>query len=93
MFNTAIIITVISCIFLILIILLQNDKSKLQNDFLNSNTNQIIGVKKTKNILEKTTWILCFIIFICIIFSSTFIKNKKQYINSNIIKNHQNNNL
>ena len=52
---------IIICIFLSLIVLVQNSKGGgLSSTF--GGGNQIMGVKKTADVLEKTTWILAAIL-------------------------------
>ena len=75
---------IIISILLIFIILLQNkNDDKFQDNFINSNGSQIIGIKKTKNVLNLTTWVLFFFMAIIILFSSMSIKKIK---NKQIIK-------
>ena len=60
---------VITCILLILIVLVQNPKGGgLSSAF--GGGNQIMGVKKTADVLEKTTWILAAILVaLCLIYN------------------------
>ena len=52
---------IVICIFLSLIVLVQNSKGGgLSSTF--GGGNQIMGVKKTADVLEKTTWILAAIL-------------------------------
>ena len=55
------------CVFLTLIVLVQNSKGGgLAANF--SASNQIMGVRKTADFLEKATWTLaCSLIFLCIL--------------------------
>jgi len=55
--------TVLTCIFLALIILIQNPKGGgLDSSF--SSANQIGGVKRTNDFLEKSTWTLGVVLFV-----------------------------
>lgn len=55
MYTTIIILTIIICILLILIVLVQNPKGGgLASNF--APTNQVMGVKRTSDFLEKSTW-------------------------------------
>ena len=60
---------VLVCIFLALIVLVQNSKGGgLTSTF--GGGNQIMGVKKTADVLEKTTWILAAILVaLCLIYN------------------------
>tara|TARA_B100001758_G_C17946707_1_gene371161 strand:+ start:279 stop:491 length:213 start_codon:yes stop_codon:yes gene_type:complete len=52
---------IVVCIFLSLIVLVQNSKGGgLSSTF--GGGNQIMGVKKTADVLEKTTWVLAAIL-------------------------------
>jgi len=60
---------IVICIFLSLIVLVQNSKGGgLSSTF--GGGNQIMGVKKTADVLEKTTWILAAILVaLCLIYN------------------------
>ncbi|MBW6482643.1 MAG: preprotein translocase subunit SecG [Vicingaceae bacterium] len=56
MFTLITILVIIICVLLLLIVLIQNPKGGLDAAF--SSNNQIMGVRKTTNFLEKATWTL-----------------------------------
>lgn len=57
MFKLFIILAIIVAILLILIVLMQNSKGGgLSSQFGGSGAQQVIGVKKTTDLLEKVTW-------------------------------------
>lgn len=57
MFIVFTVLVVVTCIFTILIVLVQNSKGGgLASNF--SSSNQYMGVRKTADFLEKATWIL-----------------------------------
>ncbi|MCK4852831.1 MAG: preprotein translocase subunit SecG [Bacteroidales bacterium] len=57
MYNLISVLVVIVCVFLVLIVLVQNSKGGgLASNFQSSN--QFMGVRKTTDFLEKSTWIL-----------------------------------
>ena len=59
MFTFIITLIIIICVLLVIVILAQNPKGGgLSSQFGGSGTSQIMGVKKTGDILEKTTWTL-----------------------------------
>ena len=65
MIKLLIIIAIIIAILLILIVLVQNSKGGgLSSQFGGSGANQVIGVKKTTDLLEKVTWTLVIVLFV-----------------------------
>ncbi|MDD3280020.1 MAG: preprotein translocase subunit SecG [Bacteroidales bacterium] len=63
MYTAVIIIIIIASILLGLVVLMQNSKGGgLASEF--SSSNQIMGVRKTADFLEKTTWTLAVIIVV-----------------------------
>ena len=57
MYNVILILIIITCVLLVLIVLVQNSKGGgLAANF--SASNQVMGVRKTTDFLEKATWIL-----------------------------------
>ncbi len=65
------ILIVIACVFLILIVLVQNSKGGgLASNF--SSSNQVMGVKKTADFLEKATWTLA-IALVVLTLAATFV--------------------
>lgn len=74
MFNFLAILIVIVCILLTLIVLVQNSKGGgLASGFASSN--QIMGVKKTADFLEKATWGLAITLFVLCFWASTLVTN------------------
>ncbi len=68
----------ITCILLILIVLVQNSKGGgLASNF--ASNNQIMGVRKTTDFLEKSTWTLA-IVLVVLTLSSTFVIPRGQVI-------------
>jgi preprotein translocase subunit SecG len=71
MYTAIIIIIIIAAILLGLVVLMQNSKGGgLASEF--SSSNQIMGVRKTTDFLEKTTWTL-FIVILVLSFISSFL--------------------
>jgi len=68
----------ITCVLMILVVLVQNSKGGgLASNFASSN--QYMGVRKTTDFLEKTTWTLAVIILVFSLFSIFVIpKNQNQ---------------
>jgi preprotein translocase subunit SecG len=73
----------IAAIFLILIVLVQNSKGGgLASGF--SSSNQIMGVRKTTDFLEKATWILAGTVIVLSVLSSAFIPRNERASQSEI---------
>ncbi len=60
-------------IFLILVIMVQNPKGGLASNF--SSSNQVMGVRRTADFLEKATWTLGIALVVLSIISSSFNSN------------------
>jgi len=71
----------IVCILMILIVLIQNSKGGgLTSSF--SGSNQVLGVKKTTDFLEKSTWTLA-IVLLLLTLSSIFVIPKNSNVRAN----------
>jgi preprotein translocase subunit SecG len=68
-----VILLLIACIFLGLIILIQNPKGGGLAGNVAGFSNQFMGVKQTTDVLEKGTWTLAIIVGVLCLFSSLFI--------------------
>ncbi len=76
----------IAAIFLILIVLVQNSKGGgLASGFAASN--QVMGVRKTTDFLEKGTWILAAIVVMLSVASTGFQPSADGAVKESIIKN------
>lgn len=72
MYTLIIVLIFIVCVLLILIVLVQNSKGGgLASNFQSSN--QIMGVRKTTDFLEKATWVLAGALLLLSIMGSAFI--------------------
>lgn len=75
----------ITCILLVLIVLVQNSKGGgLASNFQSSN--QIMGVRKTTDFLEKATWLLAGTLLFLAIISSAFIPRTAEQENRSAIQ-------
>ncbi|TDO03324.1 preprotein translocase subunit SecG [Sunxiuqinia elliptica] len=75
----------ITCVLLILIVLVQNSKGGgLASNFQSSN--QIMGVRKTTDFLEKATWVLAAALLFFSVLGSAFIPRSAEQINQSAIK-------
>lgn len=83
MYQVLTILIVILAVVLILIVLVQNSKGGgLASNF--ASTNQIMGVRKTTDFLEKTTWGLIAAIVVLSVFASGFHKSTGKVTTSEI---------
>ena len=74
---------IVVCVLLILIVLVQNSKGGgLASNF--SSSNQIMGVRKTTDFLEKATWTLAGALLI-LSFVSVMVLPKNQGVSSSVI--------
>ena len=71
----------ITCVLLVLIVLVQNSKGGgLASNFQSSN--QFMGVRKTADFLEKTTWTLAVILLVLSLFSILVIPKNQGAVKS-----------
>ena len=87
MFKLFIILAIIIAVLLILTVLMQNSKGGgLSSQFGGSGAQHIIGVKKTTDILEKTTWVFIVALIVFSLSSSLMISrnNGTKYVNPNV---------
>jgi preprotein translocase subunit SecG len=86
MYTLIIVLLFIVCILLILIVLVQNSKGGgLASNFQSSN--QIMGVRKTTDFLEKATWVLAGALLILSIGGTAFIPRDNNAGAQSAIKN------
>jgi preprotein translocase subunit SecG len=75
----------IVCILLILIVLVQNSKGGgLASNFQSSN--QVMGVRKTTDFLEKGTWVLAGSLLVLSILGSAFIPRQQAGIDESMVR-------
>lgn len=86
MFQLFMILAIIIAILMVLIILMQNSKGGgLSGQFGGSGAQQVIGVKKTSDILEKTTWVFIVLVLSLSLASSLMVNSGKgNLVNPNI---------
>jgi preprotein translocase subunit SecG len=58
MYSFVIILIIIACVLLMLVVLIQNPKGGGLSSTFGGMSNQILGVKRTTDFLEKSTWML-----------------------------------
>ncbi len=75
MYTFIIVIIFIVCALLVLLVLVQNSKGGgLASSF--SSSNQVMGVRRTTDFLEKATWILAILLVVLSIGSTAFLPGK-----------------
>lgn len=82
-----IVLAIIVAILLVLIVLVQNSKGGgLSSQFGGSGAQQVIGVKKTTDLLEKVTWGFAIALFALSLASSVMINkgNATDYVDPNL---------
>ncbi|KYG73868.1 preprotein translocase subunit SecG [Roseivirga spongicola] len=86
MFKLFIILAIIVAILLILIVLMQNSKGGgLSSQFGGGGAQQVIGVKKTTDILEKATWVFIIALIVFSLSSSLMLdKGTGNFVNPNV---------
>ena len=77
MFNTVIFLILFLSFLLILVIMVQNPKGGGLASTFGGDSQQIGGVQKTTDFLDKSTWILASLILILILFSNIVLNNSK----------------
>ncbi len=68
-----VILIIIACVFLGLIILVQNPKGGGLAGNVGGFSNQLMGVKQTTDVLEKGTWVLAIVVALLCLFSAMFV--------------------
>jgi preprotein translocase subunit SecG len=85
MFTLIIVLIFIVCVLLVLIVLVQNSKGGgLASNFQAST--QIMGVRKTADFLEKTTWILAGALLVLAIMGSAFIPRNEAGVDRSMVQ-------
>jgi len=64
---------IVACVFLGLIILVQNPKGGGLAGNVGGFSNQLMGVKQTTDVLEKGTWVLALVVSLLCLFSVMFV--------------------
>ena len=77
MFNTVIFLILFLSFLLILVIMVQNPKGGGLASTFGGDSQQIGGVQKTTDFLDKSTWILASLILILILFSNIVLNNSQ----------------
>lgn len=84
MFTVVSVLIVAACVFLTLIVLVQNSKGGgLAANF--SSSNQVLGVRKTADFLEKATWTLAGILVLLCVIAALSIPRTEMNSNKSIL--------
>ncbi len=76
LFTVVLSLVILACVLLVLVILAQNSKGGgLSSQFGGSGASNMIGVKKTGDLLENLTWGLITTVFVLVVTSSFLIAN------------------
>ena len=89
MFNVILALIIVLSFLLILIIMVQNPKGGGLSSSFGGDTQQIGGVKKTTDFLDKTTWILASLILVLILFSNITLNSETDNFESELIQNQE----
>ena len=88
-FSIFVALIVFVCFLLVLVIMVQNPKGGGLSSSFGGDTQQIGGVKKTTDFLDKTTWILASLILVLILFSNITLNSESDNFESELIQNQE----
>lgn len=75
---------IVACVFLGLIILIQNPKGGGLASNVGGFSNQLMGVKQTTDVLEKGTWVLATVVGLLCLFSAMFLPKSASTNNAKV---------
>ena len=87
MFNIILFLIIILSFLLVLVIMVQNPKGGGLASTFGGDSQQIGGVKKTTDFLDKSTWILASLLFLLILFSNITLNTGNDTTESELLKN------
>ena len=87
MFNTILFLIIILSFLLVLVIMVQNPKGGGLASTFGGDSQQIGGVKKTTDFLDKSTWILVSLLFLLILFSNITLNSGNEKTESDLLNN------
>ena len=85
MFNIILALILILSFLLVLVIMVQNPKGGGLASTFGGDSQQIGGVKKTTDFLDKSTWILVFLLFLLILFSNITLNSGNEKTESELL--------
>ena len=77
------------CFLLVLVIMVQNPKGGGLSSSFGGDSQQIGGVKKTSDFLDKSTWVLASLLLVLILLSNLTIDNRNSSIDSKLLNPNQ----
>ena len=86
-FSIFLILILAVCFLLVLVIMVQNPKGGGLSSSFGGDSQQIGGVKKTTDFLDKSTWILASLLFLLILFSNITLNTGNDTTESELLKN------
>ena len=87
MFNIILALILILSFLLVLVIMVQNPKGGGLASTFGGDSQQIGGVKKTTDFLDKSTWILVSLLFLLILFSNITLNSGNEKTESDLLNN------
>ena len=87
MYNTILFLIIILSFLLVLVIMVQNPKGGGLASTFGGDSQQIGGVKKTTDFLDKSTWILVSLLFVLILFSNITLNSGNEKTESDLLNN------
>jgi preprotein translocase subunit SecG len=85
MYNIILFLIIFLSFLLVLVIMVQNPKGGGLASTFGGDSQQIGGVKKTTDFLDKSTWILVFLLFLLILFSNITLNSGNEKIESDLL--------
>ena len=85
MYNIILFLIIFLSFLLVLVIMVQNPKGGGLASTFGGDSQQIGGVKKTTDFLDKSTWILVFLLFILILFSNITLNSGNEKTESDLL--------
>ena len=89
MYNTILFLIIILSFLLVLVIMVQNPKGGGLASTFGGDSQQIGGVKKTTDFLDKSTWILVSLLFLLILFSNITLNSGNEKTESDLLNNNE----
>ena len=85
MYNIILFLIIFLSFLLVLVIMVQNPKGGGHASTFGGDSQQIGGVKKTTDFLDKSTWILVFLLFLLILFSNITLNSGNEKTESELL--------
>ena len=89
MYNIILFLIIFLSFLLVLVIMVQNPKGGGLASTFGGDSQQIGGVKKTTDFLDKSTWILVSLLFLLILFSNITLNSGNENTESDLLNNNE----